>query len=367
MSPATAWGWVAHLLDGGTTPWSEWSSRSGTAEPRGTVLPGAQQLELLRRLNLAARPSPTLAAAVLATDPSRRSRPALPLVGGADPLPHGPRPVDPADLSDGELSRLAAVLLAQQLAAQPLGPPPRPGRRRPWRVRYQLAGDPELVAPLRRHLVARGRPPGGHGVDVVVLGTDAGRMLVDLWTAQSLRNGAPPWHEWLATTVRQGGLPEGIDLDRIARRERERPGTRRVRLVTDPALAPRVLGVRRGPQAQQISAAGTDLGRRIVSALRPMAAAPDRARLVTEVLRPRLALDPGQALVVPAQTRQWLEPAVAGMVGEVRRGRYPVHGDPGLLMPADRPGTGAVVSSDTLALAVRMLLETGLQGREEGS
>lgn len=364
MSQATGWGWVAHLLDGGTTPWSAWS---GTAEPRGTVLPGAQQLELLRRLNLAARPSPTLAAAVLATDPSRRSRPALPLVGGADPLPHGPRPVDPADLSDGELSRLAAVLLAQQLAAQSLGPAPRPGRRRPWRLRYQLVGDPELVAPLRRHLVARGRPPGGHGVNVVVLGTDAGRMLVDLWTAQSLRNGAPPWHEWLATTVREGGLPDGIDLDRIARRERERPATHRVHLVTDPALAPRVLGVRRGPQVQPISAAGTDLGRRIVSALRPMAAAGDRARLVTEVLRPRLALDPGPALVLPARTREQLEPAVAGMVGEVRRGRYPVHGDPGLLMPADRPGTGAVVSSDTLALAVRMLLETGLQSREEGS
>lgn len=364
MSQATGWGWVAHLLDGGTTPWSDWS---GTAEPRGRVLPGAQQLELLRRLNLAARPSPTLAEAVLATDPSRRSRPALPLLGGADPLPHGPRPVDPGDLSDGELSRLAAVLLAQQLAASPLGPPPRPGRRRPWRVRYRLLGDPELVAPLRRHLVARGRPPGGHGVDVVLLGTDTGRMLVDLWTAQALRNGAPPWHEWLATTVRQGRMPEGIDLDRLARREQERPTTRRVRLVTDPALAPRVLGVRRGPQVPPLSAAGTDLGRRIVSALRPMAPAGDRARLVTEVLRPRLALDPGPALVLPERTRAWLEPLVAGMVGEVRRGRYPVHGDPGLLLPADRPGTGAVVSSDTLALAVRMLLETGLQGREEGS
>jgi len=363
MTEATGWGWVAHLTGGGTTPWAAWAA---TAEPRGSTLPGAQQLELLRRLNLAGRPSPGLAAAVLATDPSRRSRPALPLVDGPDPLPHGPRPVDPADLPDGELSRLAAVLLAQQLATHALARPPRPGRRRPWRVRYQLHGDPELVAPLRRHLRARGRPSGGAGARAVVLGTDAGQMMVDLWTAQSLRNGAPPWHEWVATTLRQDRFPLALDVDRIARRELDR-GTRRVHLVTDPALAPRLLGVRRGPRVLPLSAAGTDLGRRIVSALRPMAPARQRARLVAEVLRPRLAADRGPALVLTARTRAWLEPEVVRVVGEVRRGRYPVHGDPGLLLPADRPGTAAVVSSGTLALAVRLLLETGLQDREEGS
>ncbi len=86
---AAAWGWVAHLADGGTTPWVVWS---GTAEPRGDRLPGAQNLELLRRLNLAGRPGPGLVEGVLAVDPSRRSRPALPLAGGpsrstTDPVP----------------------------------------------------------------------------------------------------------------------------------------------------------------------------------------------------------------------------------------------------------------------------------------
>ena len=78
---AGAWGWVAHLTDGGTTPWVDWS---GSAEPRGAVLPGAQQLELLRRLNLAGGASRELAVTVLAADPPRRSRPSLPLLGGPD-------------------------------------------------------------------------------------------------------------------------------------------------------------------------------------------------------------------------------------------------------------------------------------------
>ena len=47
--PARAAAWVAHLREGGTTPWAEWT---GTVDgPTPPVLPGAQQLELLRRVN----------------------------------------------------------------------------------------------------------------------------------------------------------------------------------------------------------------------------------------------------------------------------------------------------------------------------
>ena len=52
-----AWGWVDHLRDGGTTPWRDWT---GEGRAGARVLPGAQQLELLRRLNQAGRPSPAL-------------------------------------------------------------------------------------------------------------------------------------------------------------------------------------------------------------------------------------------------------------------------------------------------------------------
>ena len=51
MSEARAWGWVASLRDGGTTPWAAWSAE---ADRTSRLLPGAQQLEVLRRVNLAA-------------------------------------------------------------------------------------------------------------------------------------------------------------------------------------------------------------------------------------------------------------------------------------------------------------------------
>ena len=48
-----AWGWVAALRSGATTPWLDWpEDGSGEGEALGAELPGAQQLALLRRLNL---------------------------------------------------------------------------------------------------------------------------------------------------------------------------------------------------------------------------------------------------------------------------------------------------------------------------
>ena len=360
---AAAWGWTAHLKDGGTTPWAGWT---GTAAPLGNAVPGAQQLELLRRVNLVGRPTPALVDAVLAADPPRRSRPALPLAGGVDVAEHGPRPVDPTELGDNDLTRLAAVLLAQQLATRPVSGP-RVGRRRPWRIRYHLLGDPEHTAPLRRHLVARGRPPGGYGGRVLVLGTDTGRMLVDLWTAHCFRNGAQPWRDWLAVRVRRGALPTPLDLDLLARREIDRPVPNRIHVVTDPLLAPRLLGVRRGPGLPQpMSASALDLARRVGAALRPLATPDRRALLLTDVLRSRLADVPGLPLVIPRQHRDWVRDEAERLHRQLERGRYPVHGDPALVLPVDRAGVEAPDVSVTLGLAIRLLLETELQDREEG-
>jgi len=364
---AAGWGWAAHLSDGGTTPWADWS---GAAEPSGVTLPGAQQLELLRRVNLAGRPTPALVEAVLAADPPRRTRPAQPLAGGTVVADHGPRPVDPADLGDNELTRLAAVLVAQRLATRPLAAP-RSGWPRPWRIRYHLLGDPEHTAPLRRHLIARGRPPGGYGGRVVVLGTDTGRMLIDLWTAQCFRNGAQSWRDWLAVCVRLGTLPTPLDLDLLARREIDRPVQNRVHVVTDPALAPGLLGVRRGPgPPQPYAASAVDLARRVGAALRPAALPERRRRLLTEVLRPRLADEPGLPLVIPSRHRDWVHDEADRLHRQLERGRYPVHGDPALVRPVDRAGVEAPDVSVTLALAVRLLLETEPQPddqhREEG-
>src|SRR5512133_1345670 len=95
---ARAWGWVGHLRDGGTTPWADWSAPAPDDQQAGRYLPGAQQLELLRRINQRRLPSPELAERVLATSAPGRGRPDLGLVGVLLESRFGPPPVDPADL-----------------------------------------------------------------------------------------------------------------------------------------------------------------------------------------------------------------------------------------------------------------------------
>ena len=357
-----AWGWVAHLRDGGTTPWRAWA---GDAPAAGPSLPGAQQLELLRRANQAGRPGAELADRILTVDPPRRARPGLPLLDGPAVPEHGPRPTDPGTIRDQELTRLAAVLLADDLAGHEPRAAPR-GWVRPWRVRYHLVGDPEHVEPLRRHLVARGRPPGGYGGRVVVVGTDTGRMLVDLWTAHCFRHGSVPWSAWFDRRAARGPLPGPIDLVDLARRERRRPGPNRVHLVTDPRLAARLLGVRRGPGAPaSMAASAVDLGRRVSSVLRPMAEPGARARVIAEVLRPVLAEAPGLPLVVPARHRAWVREEAERLHQELARTRYPVHGDPALVLPVDRAGVERPDVAETLELALRLLLSAALTPRPE--
>ena len=125
-----AWGWVAHLREGGTTPWQEWHERG---ESHGRYLPGAQQLELLRRLNAAGSPDRALGESVLAASAAGRGRPDLELVGAGPDSTFGPAPVDPAELPAGELVRVAASVLADQVVdagAPAQGEPARrPGRR----------------------------------------------------------------------------------------------------------------------------------------------------------------------------------------------------------------------------------------------
>ena len=366
--PATAraWGWVAHLRDGGTTPWRAWA---GTAEPAGAVLPGAQQLELARQVNLAGRPSPDLVRRVLAADPPRRSRPALPLSDGPEVPDHGPRPVDPARVRAAELLDLVAVVIAHDLAALRPPEPPR-GARRPWAVRYRLDGDPELGRALRRSLTARGRPPSNRPGRLIVLGTDVGSMLVDLWTHRALGEGVAPWGTWWRRTAGRGRLPARLDLEQIVARGLSAPGVLDVHLVTDPALATGPAGLGGPlPPPQPLAATAVDLGRRVVAALRPAVPPQTRRALVSEVLRPRLAEVTGPPPVVPAAHRAWTDAQATRLVAQLARDgdRYPVSGSLELLLPGDRPGAEVIRPRDTLATGIAMLLARHGHTPEEAS
>lgn len=358
-----AWGWVAHLRAGGTTAWTEWAE---PAEPGGRVVPGAQQLELVRRLNAAGTPEVSLVERVLTASAPGRGRPDLELAGGVEPRAFGPPPVDPGGLAADELLRVATSLLAEDVVATDAPPRPTPSRTRPWRTRYRIVGDPEIADPVRTQLIQRGRPPGGRGSVILVTGSRVDRMLVDAWTARCFDEGAPAWSDWLVALEHRDRVPRAVDVVRTARAWSERVGPDRVRIVLDPARLPRLVGVRRGlAPALPVSADASDLARRVAGGLRLLVPREQRQTLLRDTLRPLLSARPGPPLGVPARHRDWLLRRGGQMRDDLRRAGYPVHGDLAALLPdgpvADGAG-GAITPSDdgTLALAIGFLLDGGL-------
>ncbi|WP_426243215.1 hypothetical protein [Nocardioides sp. LHG3406-4] len=360
-----AWGWVEHLRAGGTTGWRDWTGTTTTPSPGpGRAVPGAQQLELLRRVNEVARPTPALAGRILAASAPGRGRPDLELVGAAEESPFGARPVDPGELGDHELLRVAAHLIAEDVAAAGVPPDREPSLPRPWRRRYRLVGDPLLSDPVRRDLVARGRGPRPRG-DVVVVGADLGQMLSDAWTARCFGQGAVPWPDWLETWRQRRRLPPRIDLPRIAAAWAERTGAERVHVVLDPAALPARVGVRRLAAPERRSADAAELARRVAAMLGLMVTPPVRGELMMRAFWPRLADAPGRPVDVPPEHRRWLAVRAAAMADELRRAGYPVHGDLEALVspPSTRPSLPS--TGGALELAVRTLLGAGVETEGE--
>lgn len=350
---ARAWGWVAHLRDGGTTPWSAWGSLAGADEQSGRFLPGAQQLELLRRLNRIRLPSPELADRVLGASAPGRGRPDLGLVGVLPESSFGPPPVDPGELPADELVRVAIALIAEDVVAA--GDPLERRTPRLLRRRYRLLGDPEVADAVRDLLVADGRPPGGRRATVVVAGSDLTSMLVHVWTARSLGAGVRPWPEWLAAQTRRG-LPDRIDLATLAAAWVPRVGAGRVHVVLDdPRRVARLVGRRRRvPPARALSADAVELARRTAPVVGTLVAPERRTALMRHRLRPALAGWPGPELGIPRRYRSWLVEHTADLRRRLATGDYAVHGV--LAEAVERSGVTAPDEDRVLTLAMRLLL-----------
>lgn len=354
MSEQRAWGWVAHLRSGGTTPWAGWSSEGAAG---GRLLPGAQQLELLRRLNEAGTPTQRLVERVLTASAPGRGRPDLELTCAVAESRFGPRPVDPAMLPDVELVRVAAGLIADDVVSA--GPPDlrRASFVRPWRDRYRLVGDPWLADPLRAELLRRGRPPGGRGAMVYVLGADLDTMLGHAWASRCFAQGAPTWREWLEPFIRRPRVPPRADLVRPAATWADRLGADRVQIVLDWSVLPRLLGVRRLlPAPPTLSADAVDLSRRVSSVLGLLVLPDLRARLLRETLLPQLRDAPGPPLGLPDEHAGWVRERAEQMRDELLAAGYAVHGDPDALLPRPRRGADPV-DAGVLAIALGLLLD----------
>ncbi len=359
-----AWGWVGHLLEGGTTPWQGWHE---AGESQSRFLPGAQQLELLRRLNSAGRPWAQLAAQVLDASAAGRGRPDLELVGVGRGSDFGPDPVDPADLPAGELVRVAASVLADQLVDGRVRERAVPGRPSWWRRGYRLVGDPLISDGLREQLIARGRPPGGRQANVLVCGTDLGTMTAHVWTHRAFGEGVNAWREWLRAVRERRQIPARADLVGVCRAWEQRVGRDRLRVVLDPAAVAALVGERRPLDAPaSLPGEAGELARRVGAVLGLLVRPEVRADLLSLGLRPRVeaalvASGIGRPLVVPPAHQDWVERAAEQMRRGIKRAGYAVHGDLDALVPvwpADLDPASAGPSPDaTLDLAVYVLLD----------
>ena len=295
---------------------------------------------------------------VLAASAPGRGRPDLELVGVDEARRFGPPAVDPAELSDDELLRVATGLLALGLVerregAVPGSDPQHVRGTRRFRTRYQLAGDPWLASAYTTQLVADGRPPGGRGRSVHVLGADLAAMLSHTWAAGAFGTGVPSWPDFLARLRARRRLPRRVDLPGVVERFRARPHTGRVGVVLDVGELPGLVGVRRLEPVSDVPAHATELARQVGAALSLLVLPAEQAELLSSVLRPRLAGVAGALPDVPPEHRDWVEDAAFGLRQRMLRARYPVVGDPDGLLPSWSERS----PDSVLGLAIELLLE----------
>lgn len=391
MTPAAsprsvAVAWVEHLRAGGTTTWADWVRESAGDVPpagsndRGGRLPGAGQLELVRRLGLEYAASPgrlgrgaftALADRALSRSGPGRGLPDLPLaLPGSDRTSSvGAPPTDPGSLPVDELIRHGVGLLADLLVEA--GPVPRPSVRRRRvlaRHAFHLAGAPVTTCGVRASLAAVGRVEGGWSPEVVLFAEPLDEHLAQVWSTR-VQHGAPVrWETFAGRWARRDALPPSADLPAIASFWAAKVGVSRVHVVVSDGVqaaipeAARVVGTRRPPRPvpgvdpARLSPTATDLVRRLNRVLNVRVADAARAGLVRRAVD-LLPVGDERALALPPRHRDWAEQRAAQVARELGAGGYPVHGDLARIAPR-HAGASSPRRPDVLTLVLSTCLRT---------
>jgi hypothetical protein len=383
-SRTAARSWVEHLRRGGTTTWADWLRRPRGAPdgagPLPGALPGAGQLELVRRLAVAYGEAPgelspegftALADRALRRSGPGRGLPELPLLL-PDPDPAsavGAPPTDPGTLPAEELIRLGVGLLADRLVAAGPVPPPRTPRRRVLaRHAFHLAGAPVTTSGVRASLATAHRVEGGWSPEVVLVAEPLDEHLRQVWSTR-VQHGAPVrWETFAGRWARRDALPPSADLPAIAAFWAAKVGAGRVHVVVSAgpgstlAAAARVIGLKRVPEPvagadpAPLSPAATDLVRRLNRVLNVRVDAATRTGLLRRTLS--LVEDPGDVpLALPRRHRTWAERRAERVARLLRDGGYPVHGDLARIAPR-HDGAPSPRRPDVLTLVLATCLRT---------
>ncbi|GAB3852215.1 hypothetical protein GCM10028801_02990 [Nocardioides maradonensis] len=341
-----AWGWLAALLDGSVTPWRE---STVTAEPRLPFFPAAQQLESLRRLNIAAaasgrRVSPELARALLVDGITDRNRGDLRLVG-EDEWPFGPPAVRPSRLPARDLLPVVAGPLARRLAALPERAPRRP---LPLVRGVRLDGDPWAVALAEIQQAARGRARTGRRA--MVLTDDFATVALRAWGHQAVSGGVLGPQDWMTNRIRSEVPPPALRLAKQAHRVAAEVGVRHTLVVVGPQP---VAGLRPTPAFDPVA---VDLARWVGRPLGVLVSPERRRHLLLESLVPE-ATRPTGPLTVPAPWHDRLTAYAERQRSLLRQAGYPVLGSLDGLLPAPASASAFHRDGDVLDRALELLLD----------
>ncbi len=376
--------WAAHLRAGGTTPWSAWTPDADELRAAAMLhpLPDAIHLELVRRINLAARSTTPraqraqaesvalragLVDRVLATAAPGRGLIDVPLPWPATTRRFGTPAYDPSVLPEEELVRLAVGVLAHLLPDVPRPPAEvhRPPWPLPWRRRFRLHGAPSTVEAVRRILLAQGYVETDWRPTHVVIARPVEVMMAEHWGHAVRDGGILKWSAVWRRAVAADRLPESIDVARIAGRLHGRRHET-VHLVVarevDEAvtLATTLLRARPAEVAATGDAAVSDLLRRL-NRLTALTHGPGQVRQLSRTLvavldEPSPDPDAASAPVTPAVALPWARRVAAAAADEIRAAGYAVHGDPDVLAPSEPGLPGTIDRERTLELAVTACL-----------
>lgn len=373
--------WAGALRGGSTQTWRDHLAEPGpvVAGTRGPV-PGAAQLEVVRRLSAAHTDDlpdfAALADLVLSTTGPGRGLVDVPLPWPASSPSEptvGTPPVEPEDLPTEELIRACVGALVRLLSSVPATQPHPPARPwRPWRRGFTLLGAPTTVGLVRTALLQRGlREGGGSRTTYLVLGGPLEDLMVQRWSARVRAGAAMRWQRMWRTAAANDRVPPGIALPTIAGHLADEFGPARVHVVLADgptatlALVAGVLGVPAGPVPQRSDVLATDLLRRLNPALTLAIGEGARRRVIDQVWDDVAGGEEPRPLAVPAPQFEWAAETGARMAAALAAGRYAVHGDPAVVVPARRPGVRR--SPDPDAVLAHALTVVGRTWRAVGS
>lgn len=302
--------WVDHLRAGGTTPWSEFEPAGPNR--RGEV-PGAAQLELVRRLAERWRGPgfERLADRVLQREAPGRGLPRLEVDHPA--ASHEVRAVDPAEVPVEELLRLGSGVLADLAIAAPTeARPTAKARRRPVM----------LGAPITRFSYAD-RHRG-----VVVVSPTLDQLMTEVWSTRVQLGAGARWRRFVELWAGRDQLPLSANAARLAAQAAKRVGLENVRvLVGSAARLPAPESTPPG-EPTSLTAESVDLLRRVNPLLGVRLREHERDQARANAVR---LLGGGHflPLPIPAAHRDWANRRAQRIAEQLTEGGYAVHGDLG--------------------------------------